>query len=253
MHRYFIQLSYNGTSFNGWQSQENAISVQSTINKCISDILQKKIVVTGCGRTDAGVHARDFYAHFDTDSDIFDCNNLTFKMNGYLAEDIAIKKIFPVDSTVNARFSAISRTYTYYISIVKNPFNKEFAYYFSPILNIEKMNQAATTLLEYTDFTSFSKLHTQTKTNNCKITEAFWKQENEQLIFTITANRFLRNMVRAIVGTLMDIGKDKITIEDFRKIIISKNRSSAGFSVPAKGLFLEKIMYPSDLLYFKRL
>ena len=246
MQRYFIELAYNGQNYNGWQIQENAPSIQQTINEAISTVLQQKVNIVGCGRTDTGVHARQFYAHFDFKKSIhkIDLNSLVGKLNGILSWDISIKNIFLVEPELHARFGAIKRTYEYKISKRKDPFYHDLAYNCPYQLDIDLMNEAASILLKYDDFTSFSKLHTQTKTNNCKIEEAHWTEKDHLLIFKISADRFLRNMVRAIVGTLIDVGRGKISIEDFKTIIDSKNRSNAGFSVPAKGLYLTEVLYP---------
>ncbi|NTW31341.1 MAG: tRNA pseudouridine(38-40) synthase TruA [Bacteroidetes bacterium] len=249
MPRYFLKLSFDGTNYHGWQAQDNAITVQAEIEKAISQLLQEKIEITGAGRTDAGVHAREFYAHFDT-SFSFDnetLNKTVYSLNAILPEDISINTVIPVNSLAHARFSAISRTYKYYISRNKNPFENKHSWCVHGNLNIKLMNAACEILYKHIDFTSFSKLHTDVNNNNCKIFLANWNEENNILVFTITANRFLRNMVRAIVGTLIDVGKSKITLDEFRTIIENKNRCDAGYSVPAKGLFLEKIDYPPEI------
>lgn len=249
MKRFFIQLSYNGSHYHGWQIQPNAITIQEELNKALSTILNTPINVIGCGRTDTGVHASDFYAHFDYDKEqVLNMDKLVFRLNRFLPYDIAIKRIFEVDAEAHTRFDAISRTYNYFITLEKNPFRRESHWQIPYDLDIDKMNDAASVLFDYEDFTSFSKLHTDVKTNNCSILFAQWKATADELIFTITANRFLRNMVRAIVGTLVEVGRGKITISDFRKIIESKNRSNAGSSVPGKGLFLAKIEYPQSLV-----
>jgi len=245
MQRYFIELAYNGKNYNGWQIQDNAPSVQQTINEAISVILKENINVVGCGRTDTGVHARQYYAHFELEEEI---QNLTIesfihKLNGILPWDISIYNVFPVQPDLHARFGAFKRTYEYRISKRKDPFDFDFAYYYPYPLNIKLMNEASDILLTYSDFTSFSKLHTQVKTNICKIEYAQWLELKQSLVFRITSDRFLRNMVRAIVGTLIDVGREKISIQEFITIIESKNRSNAGFSVPAKGLYLTKITY----------
>lgn len=241
--RYFIELSYKGTNYHGWQIQPNAISIQEDLNKALSTLLRENIETVGAGRTDAGVHARFFVAHFDSSNLNIDDNNIVHRLNKFLSNDIAIKKIFKVSDTSHTRFDALSRTYKYYICKNKNPFNKDFFYHFPFELDINKINQACKILFSYTDFSCFSKLHTDTKTNNCKIILADCIEKNDMIIFTISADRFLRNMVRAIVGTLIEVGQNKISISDFIKIIESKNRSNAGKSVPAKGLFLENIEY----------
>ncbi|MCF8299202.1 MAG: tRNA pseudouridine(38-40) synthase TruA [Saprospiraceae bacterium] len=246
--RYFIQLSYNGANYHGWQLQDNSISVQQVLNEAISLLLNSNISITGVGRTDTGVHAKEFYAHFDYENiNEEQSKQLVYKLNKFLPNDISIKKIVPVKNDANARFDAISRTYKYYISLNKNPFFDLLSYYLYGELDVDKMNEAAKVLFDYNDFTSFSKTGTQVKTNNCKIYHAAWEQNDEMLVFTIKADRFLRNMVRAIVGTLLDIGRGKIDILEFRNIIESKNRSDAGYSVPAKALFLTKIEYPDSI------
>lgn len=251
MYRYFIQLAYFGSNYFGWQIQKNQISIQEVVNKAFSTLLNKEIDITGCGRTDTGVHAKDYYAHFDYEEFLSpeQLKNLVFKLNSFLPKDIAIKKIFSVKENAHARFDAVSRTYKYFISREKNPFFQESSWYVFGNIDVDKLNEAAAILLEYTDFSSFSKTHTQVKTNNCKIIEAYWSfDENNLLVFTITADRFLRNMVRAIVGTLVDIGLGKIPIEQLHEIIKSKNRSKAGTSVPAKALFLFKVEYDENIL-----
>jgi tRNA pseudouridine38-40 synthase len=247
--RYFIHLAYNGADFHGWQIQNNAPTVQEFFNKALSALLNKEINVVGCGRTDTGVHASNFYAHFDFKFPFAkkEKEDLIFKLNRFLPASIVVFNIQEVNAEANTRFDAISRTYKYYVCQRKDPFFDEYSYYLYGELDVDLMNQAAIKMMKFTDFTSFSKLHTQTKTNNCKITEAKWTTEDHKLIFTITADRFLRNMVRAIVGTLLDVGKKKISIEEFKNIIKSKNRCDAGCSVPGKALFLEKVIYPSDI------
>lgn len=243
--RYFIHLAYNGTPYHGWQIQPNATSVQETLENAFSLLLGEDIGIVGCGRTDTGVHASDFYAHFETEQELSDTEltQLTFKVNSFLSEDIRIYRIFVVNDDVHARFSATARTYQYHVSNVKQPFGKDFCHrvFYKP--DIELMNQAANILFEYTDFTSFSKLHTQTATNNCTILYARWDMVGEEYVFTISANRFLRNMVRAITGTLLEVGRRKLSLNDFRKVIESKNRCNAGTSLPAKALFLTKVEY----------
>lgn len=244
MARYFLQVSYKGTDFHGWQIQPNAITVQETLEKAFSLILREEIKLTGCGRTDTGVHALQFYAHFDCQTPIPATDTLLFKLNSYLPKSIALQNIFSVADDAHARFDATARTYKYYISKVKTPFCHEESYLYPLPLDIEAMNQASQKLLDYSDFTSFSKLHTDTKTNICQIYEAFWTETDTQLIFTITANRFLRNMVRAIVGTLLEVGKGKCKLQGFCDIIEAKDRSKAGSSAPPEGLFLHLIGYP---------
>ena len=244
MQRYFIKLAYNGTNYHGWQMQDNAHSVQSEITQKLSLLLQEKVSIVGCGRTDTGVHAREFYAHFEINELRFNEKDLVHKLNSFLPSDIVIYDIYKVAPDLHARFNAISRTYRYYISLIKDPFNEKTSYLYFGNLNIDTMNKAASYLYNYTDFTSFSKLHTQTTTNNCDIQFAKFELVNNKLVFTITADRFLRNMVRAIVGTFVEIGKGKLVPEDINKIIEAKDRGKAGFSVPAQGLFLERVLYP---------
>ncbi len=241
--RYFLQCSYKGTNYHGWQIQPNAVSVQQVLEDALTTILRNKTSVVGAGRTDAGVHASFFVLHFDSDNFEIDSDKMVYKLNSFLPADVAVQKIWKVDNDSHARFSASSRTYKYYISIEKNPFQAETAYKYLKPLDVEKMNNAAKILFEYDDFTSFSRLHTDVKTNNCKIYLAEWKNENSQLVFTIKADRFLRNMVRAIVGTLIEVGKGKLSKEGFRKVIEEKNRGAAGASAPAHGLFLTDIEY----------
>lgn len=240
--RYFIKLAYNGTHYHGWQCQPNASSVQEMMNKAVSTLLNTEINLMGAGRTDSGVHAKEMYAHFDLETS-FDIPNLVHKLNSYLPKDIAVYDIIPVQDEAHTRFDATKRTYEYYINTFKDPFLQEQSWYFHQSLDLDLMNEAAELLFNYTDFQCFSKVNTDVNTFDCTIFEANWKQENGKLIFTISANRFLRNMVRAIVGTLINIGLHKITLADFNAIIKSKNRDKAGFSVPAHGLYLTKIEY----------
>lgn len=246
--RYFIQLSYNGTAYHGWQIQENTFTtVQQVLNDMLSRLLNEPVFITGCGRTDTGVHALQYFAHFDTTKKLMEEHQKwVFKFNNALPPDIAIQKIIPVADKANARFDAVARTYEYHIHFKKDPFliNRSSYLYFE--LDVTKMNEAAATLFNYLDFSSFAKSNTQNFTNNCKIYKAEWKSEGDRLIFTIAADRFLRNMVRAIVGTLINVGKGKISVQEFQEIIEKKNRSAAGLSVPACGLYLTDVTYPKD-------
>lgn len=248
--RYFLQCSYKGTHYHGWQIQPNAISVQEVLAKSLSTMLHEEIAVVGAGRTDTGVHASFFVLHFNSKS-INIPDNFIYKLNSFLPSDIAVQKLWKVDDEAHARFGALSRTYKYYISTEKNPFITETSYRYTKPLDLDKMNEAAKTLFNYEDFTSFSRLHTDVKTNNCKIFQAEWKEDNSQIIFTIKADRFLRNMVRAIVGTLLEVGRGKLSIDEFKKIIESKNRGAAGASAPAQGLFLAGIEYPKEVYRFQ--
>lgn len=251
--RYFIYLSYDGARYHGWQIQPNGTSVQEVLAGALSTLLRQPIEVTGAGRTDAGVNASMMVAHFDVQlpHPLLETEGaeeqLAYKLNKFLPRDIAIQRIVPVREDAHARFSATSRTYHYFVITQKSPF-EPYAYRFPQPLDFQLMNQAAQTLMEYTDFTSFSKLHTDVKTNNCRITHAHWTQLSpEKWQFTITADRFLRNMVRAIVGTLLDVGRGALTIEQFRAIIEKKDRCAAGTSVPGNALFLASVTYPEDI------
>jgi len=242
MPRYFINFAYNGTSFHGWQRQPHDISVQEVLEESLATILRQPIELIGAGRTDAGVHAKQMYAHFDIDK--LPKIDLVKKMNSLLPHAIAVFDFIKVNDNAHARFDATSRTYEYHLHTQKDPFLNSNSFYFSQKLNIEKMNEAANILLAYEDFECFSKTHTDVNTFLCNITEAFWQKDSHRLIFTISANRFLRNMVRAIVGTLLDVGIEKTPIDQIHKIVASKNRAEAGFSVPAHGLYLTQIKYP---------
>jgi tRNA pseudouridine38-40 synthase len=246
--RYFIFISYKGTSYHGWQIQPNSVTVQKLLDKALTTILSENISTTGAGRTDTGVHALVFCAHFDSrSSDLDTSKNLVYKLNRYLPEDISVTMIRKVNPDANARFSALSRTYKYFISTAKNPFSEDSSWYLHGDINIEEMNKSGQILLDHTDFTSFSRLHTNVKTNNCRIVNACWELKGSQLIFTIKADRFLRNMVRAIVGTMIEVGFGKIDLKEFNEIIIAKDRGRAGKSAPAKGLFLSEIEYPDNI------
>ncbi|SFZ92410.1 tRNA pseudouridine38-40 synthase [Flaviramulus basaltis] len=244
--RYFLELSYNGTSYHGWQNQPNAVSVQEVIESALSTLLNEKISIMGAGRTDAGVHAKQMFAHFDTDV-TFTNVDLIFKLNSFLPKDIAIHNIFKVNPEAHTRFNALSRTYLYRLTLKKNVFTFDNAYYVKQDLDLVKMNEASKILFEYKDFQCFSKSKTDVKTYNCDIMKAEWFLENDELHFVIKANRFLRNMVRAIVGTMINIGLGKLSIDELHTIIQSKNRSEAGFSVPAHALYLTNIEYPEDI------
>jgi tRNA pseudouridine38-40 synthase len=241
--RYFIEFAYDGSSFFGYQIQPNEISVQEELEKALSTILREPIKTVGAGRTDTGVHAKKMFAHFETEQQLDD--NLVYKLNSFLSENISVKRIFDVPADQHARFSATFRTYEYYISLEKDPFtiHSSWQTWRQKPLNIDAMNEACKILFEYDDFTSFAKLHTDNKTNICKIYKAEWEEVGNQLKFTISADRFLRNMVRAIVGTMVEIGTGKLQPNDLRKIIEDKYRNSAGVSAPAQGLFLVDVGY----------
>ena len=258
MGRYFIHLAYNGANYNGWQTQPGLPTVQQTLEDALSTLLRQPIAVVGCGRTDTGVHASDFYAHFDLrdlkdfkdpkDLKDFDTKNLLFKLNNLLPPDIAIFDIFPVADNAHARYDATARTYQYHVSDRRQPFRQGqyCRIYFKP--DVDKMNEAARVLMEYDDFTSFAKLHTQVKTNICHLTEAHWDTVGEEWVFTIRSNRFLRNMVRSVTGTLLDVGRGKLSIEGLRESVEKKDRCAAGVSMPACGLFLTKVDYPIETM-----
>jgi tRNA pseudouridine38-40 synthase len=245
--RYFLYFSYKGTAYHGWQIQPNGISVQEVLTKALCTILRTDIELVGAGRTDTGVHARLMVAHFDMEENTPLASNFIARLNSLLPKDIAVIKTEAVLPEAHARFDAMSRKYEYHIVLQKSVFRNELAAHISNKLNFEAMNQAAATLMEYRDFTSFSKLHTDVKTNNCVIRHAGWTQLGDEWIFTIQADRFLRNMVRAIVGTLFEVGREKMTVEEFRAVIDVKDRCKAGTSVPAHGLYLVDIKYPDSI------
>ncbi len=240
--RYFIELAYNGTHYHGWQYQPNAISVQETLNKALSMLLKTKIDVVGAGRTDTGVHAKQMFAHFDCETPI-EITVFVHKLNAILPKNIAIITFHNVSDTAHARFDATKRTYEYHIHTQKDVFENDSSWLYQLPLDIIKMNDACKILSTYTDFECFSKVNTDVFTFNCKIHEAHWKQNGTKIVFTIAADRFLRNMVRSIVGTMINIGQGKVSLENFKKIMDSKDRSKAGFSVPANGLYLTQIEY----------
>ena len=244
MQRYFIELSYDGTAYHGWQTQPNAITVQECVDRALSVFFRQPIATVGCGRTDTGVHATQFFAHFDMDTDKPGPFIEITGVNSLLPYDIAVKRIFQVASDAHARFNASSRTYHYQIHFYKDPFKNNRSWFYKGQLDVERMNEAASVLLEYSDFSCFSKSNTQTFTNNCQLTEAAFIRLADGLRFTIRADRFLRNMVRAVVGTLIRVGKSEIGPDELHKIIESKDRSAAGQSVPACGLYLVDIQYP---------
>ncbi len=247
MQRYFIQLSYDGTAYHGWQIQPNGISVQETLEKALSVVAREIVAVTGAGRTDAGVHASFYVAHFEVEKENLDNDKIIHNLNCLLPADIAIQNIYKVHSEAHARFDATSRTYKYYIVKAKDPFQRFYAAKEARVPDLARMNEAARKLFNYEDFTSFSKLGTDVKTNICKVDHAEWIDEGNRYVFTIRADRFLRNMVRAIVGTLLEVGFGKLTLDQFCKVIEAKDRNAAGASVPAKGLFLVDIGYPDEL------
>ena len=241
--RYFIWLSYDGTNYHGWQVQPNGISVQGELQRVLSTLLRQDVSITGAGRTDAGVHARVMAAHFDFEGDI-DCQQLAYKMNRMLPQDIVVDRIEEVSIDMHARFSATERTYHYYIHTRKDPFLRHYSCEIHYPLDFAAMNEAGRILTTYEDFGAFCKAHSDVKTTLCHVTRAEWIQTGENTwYFVITANRFLRNMVRAVVGTLVDVGRGRLSLEDFRKVIEGKRRSDAGDSMPGNALFLEDVKY----------
>ncbi len=247
--RYFLELSYNGKDYHGWQNQPNAISVQEVLENALSTLLNRAIAIVGAGRTDAGVHAKQMFAHFDTELN-FIIEDLIYKLNSFLPNNIAIHNLFQVHPEAHARFHALSRAYVYRISLQKDVFNYEGSYYFKQHLDVAKMQKASKLLLGHKDFQCFSKSNTDVKTYYCNIMDAEWTLVDHELQFSIKADRFLRNMVRAIVGTLLNIGIGKLEVEDLYSIIASKSRSEAGFSVPAHGLYLTEVTYPETIKLF---
>lgn len=257
--RYFLSLSYNGAPFHGWQSQPNASSVQQTIEEALATMFRRQVPIVGAGRTDTGVNARTMIAHLDLDEPLTDDRKFLTSINRLCGRDIAIHSIRPVKNDAHARFDAVSRTYKYFVTFSKNPFLYPLSWYSSSPLDIDAMNQAAALLIHTSDFTSFAKLHSDTKTNICNVTQAHWSAlnsstddssslfSNSSIVFTITADRFLRNMVRAVVGTLVDVGRRKLSFSDFADIIALRNRCAAGNSMPPQALFLWDIDYPVSL------
>ena len=244
--RYFIRFSYFGKNYHGWQRQPNAITVQEVLEDCLSKLLGAPTEVVGAGRTDTGVHAKEMFAHFDRDS-LLDLEELLRRMNAFLPEDIAVQDISSVVSDAHARFSALERTYEYWLVQRKDPFLSDFAHIVRPNLDIEAMNEAASFLLKHSDFESFSKTNSDVKTFICDVRQAEWSMEKDKLVFTIVADRFLRNMVRAVVGTLLEVGLAKRKPLEIHDILKSKSRSKAGVSVPAKGLYLTQVKYPENI------
>lgn len=244
--RYFLEIAYEGTNYHGWQIQKNAITVQEVITNKLRVITQnKKLDILGCGRTDTGVHAKQFFLHTDLEKD-FELTEFKFRLNNMLPDDIVLKNVNCVNGNAHARYDALERTYKYYIHQLKDPFKLKYSWYINKEISIDRMNDACDDFCKHEDFTSFSKLHTDVKTNICKIKHAGWKDYEGGLVFEITADRFLRNMVRSVVGTMIDIGMKKIDANEINRIIQSKNRSAAGNSAPAHGLFLETVKYPSE-------
>lgn len=244
--RYFVRFSYFGKSYHGWQRQPNAVTVQQLLEEAYSTLLRKEVCLMGAGRTDAGVHAREMFAHYDLEKPV-QGKDLIYRLNALLPDDIAVQEIRPVQAEAHARFDAVERSYEYRTIIKKDPFETDRAYYLKQVPDLGKMNEAAAMLLEFTDFKCFSKSNTDVKTYYCHLKKAVWTREDHMLIFSVTADRFLRNMVRAIVGTLLEVGLGSKGLEDVKGIIKSRDRSQAGVSVPAKGLYLTQVRYPDSL------
>ncbi len=243
--KYFFEIAYKGTNYHGWQSQKNALGIQEVINNALSTILGSAIVCTGSSRTDTGVHALKQFFHIEVETKLDD--NFRYRLNSFLPNDITIMNIFNVVDSAHCRFDAVSRSYQYKISKVKDPFMFDTAIFVSPILNLQKMQKAASLLIGEHDFTSFSKVKTDVKNFRCNVEEATWSENNNLLLFDIKANHFLRGMVRTIVGTMLEIGHGKIAFEDFNRIIKSKDRKKAGAAAPAKGLALMSVEYPFEI------
>lgn len=248
--RYFIELSYDGAAYCGWQRQPDAPTVQQALEQALSTLLREPIEVVGAGRTDTGVNASYYVAHFDIEKGVNDCAQLVYKLNLILPQDIAVRRVRAVKAEAHARFDAVEREYTYYISQRKNPFRRYSAWQYYVPLDVERMNEAAAKLLEYDDFTSFAKLNSNNKTNICRVVKAEWRRadgDDDLLIFTIRADRFLRNMIRAIVGTLVDVGRGRYSVDDFERILHSRDLSLSSAGAPAQGLFLSDVAYSEDI------
>lgn len=248
MHRYFLELCFDGTAYHGWQIQDNAKAVQGEVNKALSTVLQTDCFVTGAGRTDTGVHAMQMFCHFDAEINESDADKLIYQLNSVIPSDIAFKSVVRVKDDANARFDASSRSYLYQIVQEKDPFLINKAWYYPFKINLELMNEACDILKSYRNFASFSKSGSDVKTDICDLKHALWTKNGGIILFNISADRFLRNMVRAIVGTMVEIGRGKMDLAEFRKVIESSDRSKAGFSVPPCGLYLKSISYPYELI-----
>jgi tRNA pseudouridine38-40 synthase len=246
--RYFIEFSYRGTAYNGWQKQNNALGIQEVLETALAKVLRMPIELTGSSRTDTGVHAEQQFAHFDLPEAVDNTDLLVYKLNALIPRDIAVRRLIPVGDDVHSRFAATHRKYEYRITYQKNPFLTDLACQLRGNLNVALMNEAAALLLIHNDFESFSKIHTQVNNFRCNITEARWVESGDMLVFHVKANRFLRGMVRALVGTMLEVGRGKIAVEDFEQIILSRNRKNAGAQAPAEGLFLVEVGYPETLL-----
>ncbi|MCE7060964.1 tRNA pseudouridine(38-40) synthase TruA [Dyadobacter sp. CY343] len=246
--RYFLEFSYRGTAYNGWQKQNNALGVQQVLEEALTKLFRTTVELTGSSRTDTGVHAEQQFAHFDLNNPISDYDLFIYKINGMIPRDIAVRNVYQVAADLNSRFAASHRKYEYRISKRKNPFLTGLSFLLKADLDVDLMNEAAGLLLRHNDFESFSKIHTNVNNFRCTITEAIWIETEDMLVFHIQANRFLRGMVRAVVGTLLEVGKGKKSVQDFEEVIISKDRKNAGAQAPAEGLFLTEVGYPESIL-----
>ncbi|GGG09625.1 tRNA pseudouridine(38-40) synthase TruA [Pontibacter amylolyticus] len=244
--RYFLEIAYDGTRFHGWQVQPNALSVQEVLDDCLSKVLRQHINSTGSGRTDTGVHASQQFVHFDVEEEL-DPAHTVYRFNRLLPADIVAKNLYLVTDAAHARFDAFERTYHYHITLAKDPFKRYYATYLPRSVDVAQMNEAAAVLLRYEDFTTFSKVKGDTNHYRCNMYEAIWRQQGDELIFTIRANRFLRGMVRLVVGTLLDVGRGKLTVADFERIVANQDRSKASGAAPSEGLYLARVSYPEHI------
>nr|WP_295921324.1 tRNA pseudouridine(38-40) synthase TruA [uncultured Dyadobacter sp.] len=245
--RYFLEFSYRGTAYNGWQKQNNALGIQQVLEEALAKALRMPVELTGSSRTDTGVHAEQQFAHFDLPLVIDNPDLMAYKVNALIPRDVAVRRFIPVADDVHSRFAATHRKYEYRIIRHKNPFLSDLAHQLRGELDVDGMNRAAALLLVHNDFESFSKIHTNVNNFRCSIVQAEWIDSGETLVFHVKANRFLRGMVRALVGTMLEVGRGKLTVEDFEQIILSRNRQSAGAQAPAAGLFLVEVGYPEHL------
>lgn len=245
--RYFLEFSYRGTAYNGWQKQNNALGIQQVLEEALGKVLRMPVELTGSSRTDAGVHAEQQFAHFDLTEAVADADLLIYKLNALIPKDVAVQRIICVGDEVHSRFAATHRKYEYRITYHKNPFLIDLATQMRPSLDVPLMNEAAALLLIHNDFESFSKIHTNVSNFRCTITESRWAESDEMLVFHVKANRFLRGMVRALVGTMLEVGRHKMTVAEFEQVILSRNRKNAGAQAPAEGLFLVEVGYPESL------
>ncbi|GEP95920.1 tRNA pseudouridine(38-40) synthase TruA [Chitinophaga cymbidii] len=245
MARYFIEVAYMGARYSGFQVQENAVTVQSEIDRAAGLLLRERVVTTGSSRTDAGVHARQNFLHFDTEQALHP--QFVYKMNAILPQDIVVKGVYPVDDALHSRFAATGRAYEYTLYTVKDPFMTDRGYFYPYRMDMEQLRAAADILRGYIDFSTFSKRNTQVKTFNCRISESRWTEQDHRIVYNVSANRFLRGMVRGLVGTMLRVGRGKLTLDGFREVIESRDCTKADFAVPPQGLCLMRVMYPEGL------